>query len=47
MRWRTDRPGRGRNSACTNLLSGYCDGLYVLTWRPALAVLLSLTVGSP
>ncbi|MFF0719383.1 ABC transporter permease subunit [Micromonospora sp. NPDC003816] len=43
--WLTGRVELWDDSACTNLLSSYCDGLYTLTWRPALAVLLSLTVG--
>ncbi|MGW0503863.1 ABC transporter permease subunit [Micromonospora sp. NPDC003241] len=43
--WLTGQVELWDDSACTNLLAGYCDGLYTLTWRPALAVLLSLTVG--
>ncbi|WP_341719414.1 ABC transporter permease subunit [Micromonospora sp. FIMYZ51] len=33
------------NSACSEVTYGYCDGSYLVTWRPALAVLLLFTAG--
>ncbi|RIV40597.1 ABC transporter permease subunit [Micromonospora radicis] len=33
------------SSACTDVYYSYCDGTYLLTWQPALAVLLLLTAG--
>ncbi|MCM0678509.1 ABC transporter permease subunit [Micromonospora phytophila] len=41
--WLTGRAEFWDDQACTNGYSGYCDGLYALTWAPSLAVLLGLT----
>ncbi|MGC5029399.1 ABC transporter permease subunit [Micromonospora sp. DT229] len=43
--WLTKEVRLYDNSVCTSVYYGYCDGSYLLTWRPALAVLLLLTAG--
>ncbi|MEV6690516.1 ABC transporter permease subunit [Micromonospora sp. NPDC051196] len=43
--WLTKRIRLYDNSICLDDVFGYCDGSYLLTWQPALGVLLLLTTG--